>query len=325
MNYALKQISEEDHGKAGGKRAVERIEEIEAIARATDSQCRTWQWLKNFTALGVGGPVAAIIYPSTMAGAARLVESLRQAGIRWRALGHGTSILASDEVHDYVVISLRLLDERLVFEDERVRVHAGYSLPALVQAAVERGLWGLEGLSGISGGVGGALKMNAGTTGHEIWRVVEEIALAYEGEVRSAPAAEVLMEDGQTCLSDDDLILAATFKLTPGDSEEIKAEMDRLSQARLAAQPSGVGSASRIFKDAEADSTGRIIDQLGLKGKAHGGARVSETHAEFIVNEGGATAEDVFELTDLIRERAKREHGLELEYEIDVWRDETES
>ena len=324
MNYALKQIPEEDHGKAGGKRAVERIEEIEAIARATDAQCRTWQWLKNFTALGVGGPVAAIIYPSTMAGAARLVESLRQAGIRWRALGHGTSILASDEVHDYVVISLRLLDERLTFEDERVRVHAGYSLPALVQAAVERGLWGLEGLSGISGGIGGALKMNAGTRGHEIWHVVEEISLAYEGEVRSVPAAEVLMEDGQTCLSDDDLILAATFKLAPGDPEEIKAEMDRLCDERLAAQPTGAGIASRIFKDAEADSTGRIIDQLGLKGKTHGGARVSETHAEFIVNEGGATAEDVFELTDMIRERAKREHGLDLEYEIDVWRDETE-
>jgi UDP-N-acetylmuramate dehydrogenase len=86
-----------------------------------------------------------------------------------------------------------------------------------------------------------------------------------------------------------------------------------------------VSGASRIFKDAETDSTGQIIDELGLKGKAHGGARVSETHAEFIVNEGSATADDVFELTDMIRERAKRERGLELEYEIDVWRDETES
>ena len=324
MSFALRHAPEEDRGKARGKRAVERIEEIEAMARATDSQCRTWQWLKNFTALGVGGPVAAIIYPSTMRGAARLVESLQQAGIRWRALGHGTSILASDEVHDCVVISLRLLDERLVFDGERVRVHAGYSLLALVQAAAERGLSGLEGLSGISGGVGGALKMNFGTAGHEIWRVVEEITLAYEGEVRTVPAAEVLMEDGQTCLGDDDLILGATFKLAFGESEEIKAEMDRLYLARLAAQPSSVSGASRIFKDAEANSTGSIIDQLGLKGQAHGGARVSETHAEFIVNEGSATAEDVFELTDMIRERAKRERGLELEYEIDVWRDETE-
>jgi UDP-N-acetylmuramate dehydrogenase len=323
LNYALRQVPEEDRDKVSSKRAVERIEEIEAIARATDAQCRTWQWLKNFTALGVGGPVAAIIYPSTLAGAARLVESLRQVGIRWRALGHGTSILASDEVHDYVVISLRLLDERLVFDGERVRVHAGYSLPALVQAAAERGLSGFEGLSGISGGVGGALKMNAGTAGYEIWRVVEEVALAYEGKVRNVPAAEVLLEDGQSCLTDDDLILAATFRLAPGDTEEIKLEMDRLDQERLASLPS-VGGASRIFKDAETDSTGRIIDQLGLKGKTHGGARVSETHAEFIVNEGSATADDVFELTDMIRERAKQERGLELEYEIDVWRDEAE-
>jgi UDP-N-acetylmuramate dehydrogenase len=323
LSYALKQMPDEDRGPARGKRAVERIEEIEAIARATDAQCRTWQWLKNFTALGVGGPVAAIIYPSTLAGAARLVERLKQAGIRWRALGHGTSILASDEVHDYVVISLRLLDERLVFEGERVRAHAGYSLLALVRAAAEHGLSGLEGLCGTSGGVGGALRMNAGGPGREIWRVVEEVSLAYEGAVRAVPAAEVMMEDGQTCLTDEDLILTATFKLTPGDPEAIKAEMERLSLERMAEQPGGALGASRIFKDT-ADATGRIIEQLGLKGAAHGGARVSETHAEFIVNEGGATAQDVFELTDLIRERARREHGLELEYEVDVWRDETE-
>ena len=325
MNYALKNLSGDHHENVVGKRAIERIEEIEALARESDAQCRTWQWLKNFTALGVGGPVAAIIYPSTLVGAARLVERLKRAGIRWRALGHGTSILASDEIHDLVAISLRLLDERLVFEDVRVRVHAGYSLPALVQSAAEHGLSGLEGLAGISGGVGGALRMNAGAAGREVWSVVENLSLADEGQVKIIPAAEVLLEDDQTCLTDENLILAATLKLTAGDPAEIKAEMDRVWQAHLAEQPSGAGVASRIFKSAAVDPTDRVIDQLGLKGAAHGGARISETHAEFIVNEGDATAEDVFELTDMIRERARQERGLELEYEVDIWRDEAES
>jgi UDP-N-acetylmuramate dehydrogenase len=312
----MRGIASGDDGKAKGQRAIERIEEIEAMARRTESQCRTWQWLKNFTSLGVGGPVAAIIYPGTMKGAAQLVEQLDQAEIRWRALGHGTAILASDAVHDCVAISLRLLEERLVFDGARVRVHAGYSLPALVEATAERGLAGLGEWAGISGGVGGALKMN-----EEIWRAVESVALACQGAVKTLPAAEVLSADGRCRLTDEDLILAATFKLTPGDPERIKARMEQVWQERLAAQPDPRASASRIFKDEAARA---IIDQLGLKGKAEGGARISETHAGFIINEGGATASDVFKLANLIQEGARQEAGRELEYEIDVWGDEVD-
>ncbi len=297
---------------------MERIEEIEALARETGSQCRSWQWLKNFTALGVGGPVAAIIYPSTLVGAARLVDRLKRAGIGWRALGHGTSILASDELHDFVVISLRLLDERLIFEDERVRVHAGYSLPALVQAAADRGLSGLEPLSGISGSVGGALRMPR----HEIWQVVEELWLADEGKVRRVPVARLMREDERACLINDSLILAALLRLVVGDPEKIQAEMDRVWQERLSRQPDLRGNATRVFKDAPMGLAGQVIDQLGLKGKSCGGARISETHAGFIVNEGEATAEDIFKLMDMIRKKARQEQGIELEYGVEVWREE---
>ncbi len=311
-------------GNAGGrgKRVVERLEEIEAIARETQSQCRTWQWLKNFTALGVGGPVAAIIYPSTLVGAARLVDRLQRAGIGWRALGHGTNILASDELHDFVVISLRLLDERLIFEGERVRVHAGYSLSALVQAAADRGLSGLESLSGINGSVGGALRMRSTLAGHEIWQLVEEVWVADEGKVRCVPVAEPMRKDERTFLADDSLILAALLKLVASDREKIQAEMDRVWQERLSRQPDLRVNATRIFKDAPVDLAGQIIDRLGFRGKSCGGARVSERHAGFIVNEGGATAEDVFKLMDMIRKKAWQEQGIELEYGVEVWREE---
>lgn len=322
MQPALHNADNNRYYGSVGRRAVERIEEIEAIARATESQCRTWQWLKNFTALGVGGPVAAIVYPSTMTGAAMLVHQLEQAGLRWRALGHGTSILASDELHDYVAISLRLLDERLIFEDGRVRVHAGYSLPALVHATAEHGLAGLEKFAGTGGSLGGALRMQLSKQISNIWEMVEEVRLAEQGTIKVLSPHGSELTDEQFAMLEHNLILASTLKLMHGDAEEIQRQLWRIYQLRREAQPFGEGVASRIFRTSE--PTGAVIEELGLKGQTCGGARVSETHADFIVNEGKATAEDVFALTDLIRDRVRRERGLELDYDVDVWREETE-
>lgn len=302
------------------RRTVERIEEIEAIARAAGAQCRTWQWLKNFTALGIGGPVAAIVYPSSITGAAAIVHRLDDAGLRWRALGHGTSILASDALHDYVAISLRLLDERLIFDGVLVRLHAGYSLPALVYAATERGLGGLGSAAGLGGSLGGALRMNLDG---DIWSLVEEVVVAEGGRLKACATRGAALTVSQRELIERSLILAATLRLTPGDPEDIEREVRNSQQSRLAAQPFGVASSSRILRSAEPEPAGAVIEQLGLKGQARGGARISDTHADFIINEGMATAEDVFALTDLIRERARRERGLELEYDVDVWRDES--
>jgi UDP-N-acetylmuramate dehydrogenase len=303
-----------------GRRAVERIEEIEALARATESQCRTWQWLKNFTALGVGGPVAAIVYPSSMIGAATLVHRLGEAGLRWRPLGHGTSILASDDLHDYVAVSLRLLDQRLIFDGTRVRVHGGYSLSALVQATAERGLAGLGPFAGLGGSLGGALRMNLGG---EIWCFVEEIVIAERGALKVMLTRGAALKEEQVAAIEQCLILAATLNLEAGNPEELREEIWRRQQARLAARPDIAGAVSRVFRATEPEMAGQVIEQLGFKGEARGGARISETHADFIINEGRATAEDVFALTDLVRERARCERGLELEYDIDVWRDET--
>jgi UDP-N-acetylmuramate dehydrogenase len=318
------------------RRAVERLDEIEAIARATEAQCRSWQWLKNFTALRVGGPVAAIVYPSTIAGAAQLVHQLQKVGLRWRALGHGVSILAGDEVHDFVAISLRLLDERLMFDGSLVTAHAGYSLIALVKAAAERGLSGLENFAGITGSVGGALQMEAESEDCNLWRLVESVTIAEGGKTKLVPSRDLLYREivyshGQRSLAEDALILTATLKLAPGDPAAIRTETERREMARWVTAPDPQAHASRVFSDvsAEAESgadevrgvtAGQIVDELGFKGKGHGGARVSETNAEYIVNEGTATADDVLALSDLIREQAKKLRGLNLKFGMDVWK-----
>lgn len=339
MSYPLRNFNH-DHSrplamnKVAGKRAIERLDEIEALARATESQCRSWQWLKNFTALRVGGPIAAIVYPSTVSGAARLVQQLQQAGIRWRALGHGTSIVAGDDVHDFVAISLRLLDERLIFDDSLVHVHAGYSLIALVRAAAERGLSGLERFAGITGSLGGALRMKTETDGCDLWHLVESITIAEGGKAREVSFADIVSEDGQSCLIDDRLILAATLRLTKGNATEILAATEHHELRRLASLPDVQANAGRIFSDVSMeesfdDTTGelsiaQIVEKLGFKGREHGGARVSEANAGYIINEGTATADDVLELSDLIREEAEKLHGLKLEYDVDVWKNEDE-
>ncbi len=337
MSYPLRNFDQDRSRRRPGSkaalRAVERVDEIEAMARATESQCRSWQWLKNFTALRVGGPVAAIVYPSTVAGAAQMVHQLQQAGISWRALGHGTSILAADDVHDFVAISLRLLDERLSFDGSLVTVHAGYSLIALVKAAAERGLSGLEGLAGLPGSVGGALRMETESAGCDLWRLVEHVTIAERGALRVIPQKDLVYRDivykeGNRGLAEDSLILTATLKLSPGSPANIKEETERQALKRCASAPELHANASRVFDDVSVEppagvtglSAGQVVDELGFKGRGHGGARVSEANAEYIVNEGTATADDVLALSDLIREQARKLRGLNLKLGLDVWK-----
>lgn len=341
MSYLLRNFNQDRSRRQPGSkvtlRAVERVDEIEAMARATESQCRSWQWLKNFTALRVGGPVAAIVYPSTVTGAAQLVHKLQQAGIRWRALGHGTSILAADDVHDFVAISLRLMDERLIFDGSLVTVHAGYSLIALVKAAAERGLSGLEGFAGMPGSVGGALRMETESEGCDLWRLVESLTIAEHGALKVIPLKDLVYRDivykeGNRGLAEDSLILTATLRLSPGSPAKIKEETERQEIKRCATAPEVNANASRVFDDVsvEPDSAaaeitaGQLVDELGFKGKGRGGARVSEANAEYIVNEGTATADDVLALSDLIREQAKKLRGLNLKFGLDVWKNGNE-
>ncbi len=310
------------HTPRNKRRVSDRLNEIEEIARETRSHCRTWQRLKNFTSLGIGGPIAAIIYPDSLAGAARLVSRLEQVGMRYRVLGCGAKAPASESRQDYVAVSLRLLDERLIFDGDRVYVHAGYSLPTLVDAAADRGLSGLESLAGIIGCVGGVLRLNGGLPGCMMWRLVEEIVIAQGGGLRTIPEPGEILEIALACMTDRDLILAVTLKLAPGDREKIKAQTRLIYLMRATDTPEINGAASRIFKDTAQGIARNIISQLGLGGISRGDTHISERHADFIIKGGKAIGGDVIDLTDLNRKRSRGEQVPELECEVNVWRDE---
>jgi UDP-N-acetylmuramate dehydrogenase len=300
-----------------------RDEVLEEIASRLGVRAERGKRFAELTSLRVGGSIDWVISPKTEEQAAAIVYELEKAGIGWRPLGSGSNVLADDGDHHYVVLSLSEMKGQVNFDGERVSMSAGYSLPRLCIDVARQGLSGIEGLGGIPGTVGGALWMNAGAYGHEIGTVTDVVRVAREGKVVDVPGDTIEWNYRHTSFNDGELLLGATLKLTPDDPAAIKARMDEAKSKRLATQPHGSRSAGCFFKNPPASSigTGRMIDQMGMKGTRRGTALVSPIHANFIVTEGdNARAEDALALAEEIRERVKREQGIELEYEVELWR-----
>jgi UDP-N-acetylmuramate dehydrogenase len=301
----------------------ERDAAIERIATRLGVRAERGRRFAELTSLRVGGAIDWVLSPETEAQAAAIVHEMDKAGIGWRALGSGSNILADDGDHHYVVLSLKDLKGELEFDDERVSVPAGYSLPRLCIDAARQGLSGIEVLGGIPGTVGGALWMNAGAYGHEIGTVTETVRIAREGVVVGIPGTDVQWNYRHTSFKEGELLLGATLRLTRDDPEKIRARMEDAKSRRMATQPHGSRSAGCFFKNPPTSEvgTGKMIDDLGMKGSRRGSAVISPVHANFIVTEGeGARAEDALALAEEIRDRVKREHGIELEYEVELWR-----
>ncbi len=300
-----------------------RDEAIEEIAARLGVRTERGRRFAELTSLRVGGSIDWVISPETEVQAAAVVHALDEASVGWRALGSGSNVLAGDGEHHYVVLSLKDLKGEVRFDGERVQVSAGYSLPRLCVDVARKGLSGIEGLGGIPGTVGGALWMNAGAYGHEIGTLTETVRVAREGRVAEIPGDSIKWNYRHTSFADGELLLGATLRLQPDDAEQILARMEDAKSQRLATQPHGGRSAGCFFKNPPEGTvgTGKIIDEMGMKGSRRGTAVVSPVHANFIVTEGeNARAEDALALAEEIRERVKREQGIELEYEVELWR-----
>ena len=321
MSRAKKQLKKEALNFERRDRA------IEEIAARLGVRAERGRRFAELTSLRVGGAIDWVISPETEEQAAQVVHALDESEVAWRALGSGSNILADDHDHHYVVVSLRELKGEAHFDGERVSVSAGYSLPRLCVDAGRRGLSGIEGLGGIPGTVGGALWMNAGAYGHEIGTVTEVVRVARGGKVVEVPGSEVKWDYRHTSFREGELLLGATLRLVPDDPEKIGARMKEATSKRMATQPHGSRTAGCFFKNPPGSpiGTGKIIDEMGMKGERRGGALVSPIHANFIVTEGeNAQAADALALAEEIRQRVRAEHGIELEYEVEVWRADAE-
>ena len=285
------------------------------------AEYRPAQRLSDFASLGVGGEADVIILRDHAA-LEPLVAGLLNRGMEWRLLGGGTNILPVDEPFERVFLHLAPGANDWTVEGRRVRVSAAASLGRTVMHCAKQDLGGMEGLSGVPGSVGGALRMNAGAYGTQIGSAVRTITVfrGATGRVEDLTPSDIGFQYRHTTFAPDDIMLSVELELTPRPFAEIMQDVKRCNEKRRSSQPIKEKSAGCIFKNPPGLSTGRLIDELGMKGAREGGAVISERHANFIVNRDHGTAADIFRLMDRIRDRIRAAHGIELEEEVIVWK-----
>jgi UDP-N-acetylmuramate dehydrogenase len=279
--------------------------------------------LSRFTSFRIGGPADLMVEPRDVRELATLVQYLRTERIPRIILGAGTNVLFHDSGFRGVVIRTASIGGFEIRENGSVHamitVAAGVPLPVVVTKACALGWTGLEPLWGIPGLFGGAVVTNAGAKHVSIGLFLERLRLLTEaGDDIALDRDQLDYSYRSMKIPEKSVVVEGTLRLQRGDRQSIEGD---LAEARLRRrlQPSDKPSAGCVFKNPSPENpAGAIIDRLGFKGLTVGGARVSEMHANFIINQGNATAEDVLELIRGIRERVKSEENLNLELEIRV-------
>lgn len=275
--------------------------------------------LARRTTMRVGGKADLYVEPATEEDVARLLVFCGEHQLPLFVLGRGSNLLIRDGGVRGVVMSLAgPYFSRLQVVGDRMVCGAGVKLKAVAVEARRHGLAGLEFLEGIPGSVGGALRMNAGAMGSWIFDVVETIRfIDRQGRVHERPAAEVHVEYRGCPLLQSHIALGAVLRGERAAPERIQERMQAFNARRWETQPAQP-SAGCVFKNPPSVPAGKLIEELGLKGTRVGGAVVSEVHGNFIVNDGGATAQDVLNLIEIIKERARSMRGIELETEVEI-------
>lgn len=280
---------------------------------------RVGEPLARRTTLRVGGPADLYVEPASETDLAALVRFCAEHTLPWRVLGRGSNLLIRDGGVRGVVVCLAHPGFGVV-RVEGCAIHAGVGarVKAVAAAALQHGLAGLEFLEGIPGSVGGALRMNAGAFGGSTFAVLERVrGMDPHGAIWERPAAEIPVQYRGCPLFATHLALGAVFRGRPDAAAAIRARMAEYSRRRWQTQPRDP-SAGCIFKNPAALPAGRLVEELGLKGIRVGGARISEVHGNFIVNDGTATAHDVLELIHRVQAEARARRGIELEPEVEI-------
>ena len=266
----------------------------------------------------IGGPAQLFVMPENEQQLCSAVALCKEQAVRYYLLGNGSNILFADEGFSGVVIDVSALDAEIAVEDTVLTAGAGVRLAALCKAALKHGLSGLEFAYGIPGTVGGAVYMNAGAYGGEMKQVVERVHFLEADGTPGVMSGEDLAFGYRKSafMGTKRIITSAELRLESGAEAEITAKMEDFMRRRREKQPLELPSAGSVFKRPEGYFAGTLIEQCGLKGFAVGGACVSEKHAGFIVNKGGATCADVEALIRAIQDTVFQATGVELEPEI---------
>ena len=277
--------------------------------------------LARYASMKLGGPADYFIEVDTSTALAAVLPLLRRFTTPVCLLGNGSNLLISDRGVRGAVLHLtgefKNIDWREDGEFVRVTVGAAYAVTQLVRAAARKGYAGLEFAEGIPGSVGGALVMNAGAYGSEFEKVVEQVdAVNAAGEPIIFSRPEMTFTYRDSHLPAGTVVTRVTMRLRKSETTEVSSKLRELVGKRKSSQPAGFPNSGSMFRNPPGDYAGRLIEAAGLKGKRIGQAQIAERHANFIVNLGGAKADDVRQLMELARAEVRRQFGVELIAEV---------
>lgn len=292
--------------------------QADALRALVSGRVLTDEPMSGHTTLGVGGPADVFVEVGTERELAAVMSFISVNGLPWFVLGSGANLLVADKGIRGVVVSMVGDFERIEIDGNTLTAGSSALMSAAADAAAASDLCGLEGAGTVPGTVGGAIVMNAGTHRGYVDEVVQSVVVVTEQGER-----KLLSRDdcgftyrNSRFQTDRSLVISSvTFLLRPGDGKAAREELDAVRRHRADTQPKG-RSAGCFFKNPPDMRAGQLVDSAGCKGMRRGGAVVSDIHANFIINEGNATASDIRDLAEHVRELVKCKHGIELQYEV---------
>ena len=276
--------------------------------------------MSTHTTFKVGGPAALYVIPANEEMLSQTVKACGAAGVRYYVIGNGSNLLVNDDGFDGVIIEIGRQMNDILVSDTVITAQAGASLAMIAAKARDECLTGFEFASGIPGNLGGACIMNAGAYDGQMKDVLVSVRLMdCDGSIHEETAEDIKLSYRYSNIPERDMIVvSAVLKFSKGNKDEITAKMRELNSRRAEKQPLEYPSAGSTFKRPEGYFAGKLIQDSEMQGYSVGGAQVSEKHAGFVINRGGATAADIWQLTENVIRTVKDKTGVTLEREIKV-------
>jgi UDP-N-acetylmuramate dehydrogenase len=275
--------------------------------------------MSKFTSLRVGGFADFVIYPSNILELTGLVKFLNSIEYPWIVLGAGTNTIVMDKGISKAVIITKKMRNIDINKDGLVISEAGANLGTILLNTVRSGFTGFEFAAGIPGTVGGGVFMNAGANGAEIKDILSKVWILIDDKVEEIDRNDIKFEYRKSNLPEDSVVIKASFNLESGNRDFSEKVVKEYLEKRSQSQPITISNTGSIFKNPLSIPAGKLIEELGLKGRQHGGAQISELHGNFIVNVGSAKASDVLSLINLAKRNALEMRGIRLETEVRIF------
>ena len=290
---------------------------IKKIENNSSSLCLVDEPLKKHTTYGIGGPADLMIFPKSKKDLISVIEIINENKTNVTILGSGSNILVSDNGIRGAVISLKKSLNEVRLNENILYAECGAMLGKIVRLAVKNNLIGLETLNGVPGTLGGALIMNAGAWGGEISENLINVELINsKNELKKVPKKDINFSYRNSSFNNNDILLSAEFNLKKAKKDLIKENFSKAQIGRTSSQPIDKRSAGSLFKNPKNNSAGKLLDDAGLKGHSIGGAKISEKHANFFINEGNASSSDMLKLIKKAHREVKKQFDINLSLEV---------